>query len=127
MIARWTIVGFVLWLAVSAAFYFGRNAISVAPGGVALLFLTVPVLLFILTYVFLKVLKVEANDRAEAACVFALPGLLIGIYMINSFRNIFPDPRMLPEEFAALMFASYAAINLAGLISSRLASHDKAV
>jgi Family of unknown function (DUF5367) len=123
MIARWTIVGFVLWLAITVAFMFWGpiGELIQVPGGVPLLFITLPFVLFALTYVFLKILKVEPGDRAEAACVFALPGLLIGIYQINSFDIVFPNVAMRPAEFAALMFACYAAINFAGLMSSRLA------
>jgi hypothetical protein len=127
MIARWTLVGFVLWLAIVLAVMFVDPIarVATAPGGVPLLFITLPIVLFALTYGFLKVLKVEPGDRAEAACVFSLPGLLIGIYLINQYDSAFPNVPMRPTEFAALMFASYAAINFCGLISSRLAQFQK--
>ena len=52
-----------------------------------------------------------------------VPGLLVGIYEINSFTNVFPnlDPS-LGGSFAALMFACYAAVIIAGIVSSRLQS-----
>lgn len=121
MIARWLFVGFALWLAVSLAFRFVGESVFGAEGGVPWLFMTLPIVMFALTYVLLRLLKVEMSDRAEAASIFAVPGLLIGIYEINSYEFVFPnlDPSLAPE-FAALKFASYAGIILAGIVSSHL-------
>jgi hypothetical protein len=122
MIARWTIVGFVLWLAVTVAFRFvGQELFRSGPGGVSWLFLTMPLVMFVLTYVLMKVLRVDPSDRAEAASIFAVPGLLIGVYEINSFHAVFPNlDASLGKEFAALMFACYAAVIISGIVSSRL-------
>lgn len=124
MIARWMIVGFVLWLLTVGAFIFVRplGVLTTLPGGVSLLFIALPILMFALTYVFMNLLKVPGSDRAEAASVFALPGLLIGILLINSFDQYFPNVAMRPNEFGSLMFASTAGIVFAGILSSRLAS-----
>jgi hypothetical protein len=122
MIARWMIIGFVIWLVIALAFRMvGETVFTAGPGGVSWLFLTMPLVLFGLTYALLKGLKVASGDRCEAAAIFAVPGLLIGIYMINSFRFVFPnlDPS-LSLSFASLMFASYAAVIIAGIVSSRL-------
>lgn len=122
MIARWMIIGFVIWIVVALGFRFvGENVFQTGPGGVSWMFLVMPLLLFAVTYGLLKVLKVASTDRCEAAAIFAVPGLLIGIYMINSFSNVFPnlDPS-LGQSFASLMFASYAAVIIAGIVSSRL-------
>ena len=122
MIVRWMIVGFVLWIAVALAFRFvGETVFTTGSGGVSWLFMTLPVAFLVITYVFLKILKVAPTDRAEAASIMAVPGLLIGIYEINSFNNVFPnlDPS-LGAEFASLMFACYAAVIIAGIVSSRL-------
>lgn len=122
MIARWMIVGFVLWLIVALAFRFvGGLVFNPGQGGVSWLFMTLPVALLVVTYALLKILKVEPTDRAEAASIMAVPGLLIGIYQINSFENLFTnlDPS-LSSEFASLMFASYAAVIIAGIVASRL-------
>lgn len=124
MIARWMIAGFVLWLLVTLAFRFvGQQLFQGGPGGVSWLFLTLPFIMFGLTYALLKLFKVAPTDRSEAASIFAVPGLLIGIYMINSYSNVFPnmDPSLAPE-FASLMFACYAGVILAGIVSSRLRS-----
>jgi hypothetical protein len=117
------IVGFVLWIAVAAAFRFvGEGVFVTGPtGGVSWLFMTLPVGMLVITYFFLKILNVAQTDRAEAASIMAVPGLLVGIYEINSFHVLFPnlDPA-LGSEFAALMFACYAAVIIAGIVSSRL-------
>jgi hypothetical protein len=123
MIVRWMIVGFLLWIAVALAFRFvGETAFAVGEGGgVQWLFMILPVVMLVVTFVFLKVLGVAQPDRAEAASIMAVPGLLVGIYEINSFAFVFPnlDPSLGPQ-FAALMFACYAAVIIAGIVSSRL-------
>src|SRR5262245_8872572 len=108
MIIRWMTVGFVFWIAIAVAFRFaGETTFLTGPtGGVSWLFLTLPLALLVLTYVVLKVMKVAPTDRAEAASIMAVPGLLVGIYQINSFTNLFPNlDASLGAEFAALMFA----------------------
>lgn len=124
MIARWMIVGFVLWIAIAVAFRLvGDTVFTTGQDGVSWLFMTLPVALLVITFLFLKVLKVGHSDRAEAASIMAVPGLLVGIYEINSFNYVFPnlDPSLGPQ-FAALMFACYAAVILAGIVTSRLES-----
>ncbi len=122
MIARWMIAGFVLWAAITFSFRFiGQEVFQTGPGGVSWMFMTLPLIMFALTYALLKMFKVAPTDRCEAAAIFAVPGLLVGIYEINSYRVVFPnlDPS-LSSEFAALMFACYAAVIIAGIVSSRL-------
>jgi hypothetical protein len=116
------IAGFVLWLAVTLSFRFvGEGMFNTGPDGVTWLFMILPIVMFVVTYGLLKILKVEPSDRAEAASIFAVPGLLIGIYEINSYHIVFPNlDASLSQEFAALKFACYAAIILAGIVSSRL-------
>lgn len=122
MIARWMVVGFVLSLAVVFAFRFVEDSVFTAGvGGVSWLFMTAPFVMFALTYLLLKVLRVDPSDRSEAASIFALPGFLMGIYEINSFSAVFPnlDPSH-GSQFAALVYACSAAALLAGVVSSRL-------
>ncbi len=119
MIARWMIVGFVLWAVVTLAFRF------LPAEGVSWSFMVLPFVMFALTYLVLKLFKVNPSDRAEAASIFAVPGLLIGVYEINSFQFVFPnlDPAI-GSQFPALMFGSYAAVIIAGVVSSRLTTTD---
>ncbi|MGQ0532100.1 MAG: DUF5367 family protein [Caulobacteraceae bacterium] len=122
MIVRWMIVGFAFWIAIALAFRFIGDSVFVpGAGGVSWLFMTLPLAMLVITYLFLKILRVAPTDRAEAASIMAVPGLLVGIYEINSFTNIFPNlDASLGSEFAALMFACYAAVIIAGIVSSRL-------
>jgi hypothetical protein len=128
MIARWMIVGFILWLAVTLSFRFvGQDVFRGGTEGVSWLFLTLPPIIFAATYALLRLLRVDPSDRSEAASIFAVPGFLIGIYEINSFSVVFPNLQAsLSNQFAALMFACYAAAILAGILSSRLQVLEKA-
>lgn len=122
MIVRWLVAGFLLWLTVTLAFRFVGDTVFVpGPDGVAWLFMTLPLIFLAVTFALLKILKVEPTDRSEAASILAVPGLLIGIYQINSYEVIFPnlDPS-LASEFAALMFACYAGVIVAGIVSSHM-------
>lgn len=122
MIARWMIVGFVLWIIVALAFRFvGETVFQTGEGGVSWLFMILPLAMLAITYGLLKVLRVAPTDRAEAASIMAVPGLLIGIYQINSFAFVFPNlDASLATSFASLMFACYAAVIIAGIVASRL-------
>ena len=122
MIVRWLAIGFAVWVAIALAFRFvGETVFTTGPGGVSWLFMLMPLALLVLTFLFLKVLNVAPTDRSEAASIMAVPGLLIGIYQINSFQNVFPHlDRSLRPELAPLMFASYTAVIVAGIVTSRL-------
>jgi hypothetical protein len=122
MIARWMIVGAVIWVAVMAAFRFATaDVLSPEVAGIPWLFIVLPFATFAITFVLLAIMRTPRPDRAEVAGVFALPGLLIGIYTINSFGAVFPNlPADMGPSFACMMYASYAAVILAGIASSRL-------
>ena len=120
MIARWMIAGFVLWAIVMVAF----NFVLGGPGvSMPWLFLTLPLIMFALTFVLFKIFGVDESDRAEAASIFTVPGMLVGIYAIHNpgqfFQNLTANSPM-GLDFASLMFASYAAVILAGVVFSRL-------
>jgi Family of unknown function (DUF5367) len=121
---RWMALGFAFWIGLAAAFSaFGGFALLPGPGGVSWAFLTLPLALLILTYLVVKLMGVPQNDRSEAATTMAVPGFLVGLYEVDRFAVLFPnlDPSI-GNEFAALMFACYAAVILAGIVSSRLES-----
>lgn len=123
---RWMAVGFAFWIGLAAAFSaFGNVALQPGPGGVSWAFLTLPLALLVLTYFVVKVMGVPQNDRSEAATTIAVPGFLVGLYEIDRFGDLFSPDVINPSlsgEFAALMFACYAAVILAGIVSSRLES-----
>jgi hypothetical protein len=115
MIIRWMIVGIVLWVAVAAVFRFVPEA------AVSWVFMTLPAAMLLVTHFFLRIFRVAETDRGEAASIMALPGLLVGIYAINSFNYVFENPSLtLGPQFATLMFACYAAVLIAGLVSVRV-------
>lgn len=122
MAVRWMAVGFGFWLAVAVAFRFvGDMLFQPGPGGVSWMFMTLPLALLVITYLVLKVMRVAPTDRSEAASTIAVPGFLFGIYEIDRFSELFPNiDASLGAEFAALMFACYAAVIIAGIVSSRL-------
>jgi hypothetical protein len=119
MIARWMIAGFVLWAIVIGGF---SMLLSIPSLNMPELFLTLPIVMFVLTFILFKLFKVDESDRAEAASIFCVPGMLIGIYLIHNptqfFTNITTARAGL--DFASLMFATYTAIILAGIVFSRL-------
>jgi len=122
--ARWMAMGFAFWIALAAAFAsFGNMVLQPGPGGVSWAFLTLPLALLIVTYAVVKLMRVPQTDRSEAATTMVVPGFLVGLYEIDRFDALFPnlDPS-LGGEFAALMFACYAAVIIAGIVSSRLES-----
>jgi hypothetical protein len=123
MIARWMVVGFVLWIALAAAFRFAGHELFQPGQGVMWLFLTLPVAMLVVTYALLKILRVAPTDRAEAASIMVVPGLLVGIYEITNYATVFPNLDVgLNGAFASLMFACYTAMILAGIVASRLQS-----
>jgi len=125
MIARWMIIGFVLWLGVTVSFRVLGNMVGAEAEVLAWMPIVLPFVVFVITYMLLTILKVERVDRAEVTGIMVIPGLLFGIYEINSFSFVFPDldPSQSPA-FATLMYSSYAAAILAGVLSSRLKQSD---
>ena len=126
MIARWMIAGFVLWAVLIGVFRFLGAQFFTPGNGVEWVFMVLPVIRFALTFVLIKVFNVDPSDRAEAASIFAVPGMLLGVYVINSYRLVFPDldPSM-GSSFASLMFACYLGVILCGIVSSRLQQMEK--
>lgn len=119
MIARWMIAGFVLWAIVIGGFSF---VLSLPSLNMPELFLTLPIVMFVLTFILFKVFKVDESDRAEAASIFCVPGMLIGIYLIHNPTQLFTNITTARAglDFASLMFATYTAIIVAGIVFSRL-------
>jgi hypothetical protein len=122
--ARWMAVGFAFWIALAAAFgAFGNIVLQPGPGGVSWAFLTLPLALLVVTYLVVKIMRVPQTDRSEAATTIVVPGFLVGLYEIDRFGVLFPNlDASLQPEFAALMFACFAAVIIAGIVSSRLES-----
>jgi len=126
MVFRWLIVGVVLWAIVTAVFRFAGQMVFTPGNGVTAVFMLLPLIIFALTFLLIKITGVGPSDRAEAASIFAVPGLFFGIYEINNFTTIFPNlDAGLGSTFAALMFACFAAVIISGIVSSRLQQLEK--
>ncbi len=126
MVVRWLIVGVVLWAIVTAAFRYAGQMVFTAGSGVTWLFMLLPLIIFALTFLLIKLVGVGPSDRAEAASIFAVPGLFFGIFEINNFTTVFPNlDAGLGSTFGALMFACFAATIISGIVSSRLQQLEK--
>ncbi|MFT3726392.1 MAG: DUF5367 family protein [Terricaulis sp.] len=119
MIARWVIAGFILWVLVMVAFNF---VLGSPAAGIPGLFLILPIVMFALTFILFKLFKVDESDRAEAASIFTLPGMLIGGYLAHNPTQIFANltTQQVGADLTSLMIASYAAVIISGLVFSRL-------
>ncbi|MGE3304039.1 MAG: DUF5367 family protein [Hyphomonadaceae bacterium] len=129
MILRATLLGFLLWLAVTAAFrFFGQDFFYPGETRIYVMLVATPIVCAVLTVLVLRLLREAAIDRAEAAMGLALPGMALDVYAVNAFPNVFPnlDPT-LDGAFAAINLAGYAAILLTGLVTTRLAPADERV
>ncbi|MBL8551829.1 MAG: DUF5367 family protein [Hyphomonadaceae bacterium] len=127
MILRAMALGFVLWLALTAALRFAGEYFFTpqwAPTIVAYLITVVAAAL--VTYLLLKLLREAHGDEAEAAICIAFPGLVFNAFLTHQFGAMFPalDPT-LDGVFAAHALVGAAAIVFTGLFFTRLAPQDE--
>jgi hypothetical protein len=127
MILRASIIGFIVWLAITLIFRFtGQSFFHPGEAGLYLLFGASPLVMAVLTVLVLRVLGEAKIDRAEAAIAFALPGMLLDVYAMNAFPDVFPNlDASLDGAFAAMKFLGYGAILIIGLVTSRIAPSDE--
>ena len=94
MIMRAMGLGFLLWLAVAAAFRFGGQYFFLPDESLRLItFLSAPVVGVVLGFVFLKLLGEARGDEGEASIGLALPVLLLNGFLTHEFANRVPEPR----------------------------------
>lgn len=127
MIIRAAIVGFLLWLLSHGLFrFFGQHFFYPDPTAVMLNFVASPFVMIALAWVLTKLLRVERGDEAEAAIGVALPGMLLDIYAVMEFSDLFPnlDPT-LDGTFGALLLCSYAFLIFGGLLFTKIAARDE--
>lgn len=129
MILKAAFVGLLLWAVVTAIFRFaGHYFFFPDDAHMTLVFaLSVP-LTIALTWLLLGLIRADPADRAEAAIALAMPGMLLDVYVVNSFEEVLPnlDP-MLNGAFGALAMLTYAAILVTGLFLTRIAPVDEQV
>jgi hypothetical protein len=127
MILRASIIGFIVWLAITLIFRFtGQNFFHPGEAGLYLLLGGAPLVMAVITVLVLRVLGEAKIDRAEAAIAFALPGMLLDVYAMNAFPDVFPNlDASLDGAFAAMKFLGYGAVLIIGLVTSRIAPSDE--
>jgi len=125
MIIRAMGLGFLLWLAVAAAFRFGGQYFFL-PDGRMMAFLSAPVIGVLAALVLLRLLKEARGDEGEAAIGVALPSLFLNGFMTHEFATTLPniDPT-LDATFGAWSLLFAASILFVGLSMTKLAPQDE--
>jgi hypothetical protein len=127
MILRAMGLGFLVWLALTAAFRFlGQDFFTPDESQRLICFIAAPILGVVLAFVLLRFLREAPGDEAEAGICIAFPGLLLNVFVTHEFPRVLPnlDPT-LDSAFAALMMLFAAAILFTGLCLTRLAPQDE--
>lgn len=127
MIMRAMGLGFLLWLAIAAAFRFAGQMFFL-PDQRMLAFLSAPVIGVAATFVLLKLLREARGDEGEAAIGIALPTLLLNAFATHEFPRAFPnlDPT-LDATFGAWSLLFCGSILFMGLSMTSLAPQDERV
>lgn len=127
MILKAAGLGFVLWAAATAIFFFFGTQFFV-PGAQAQMILTAatPPIVALITFACLTLLGEDPSDRAEAAVALAFPGMLLDAFVTQNFQAVFPhlDPLM-GQNFGSLMLLGYATMIFTGLMMTRLTEKDE--
>lgn len=129
MILRAMGLGFLLWLAVAAAFRFAGQLFFLPEAEPRLIaFLSAPVIGVAVAFVLLKLLKEAHGDEGEAAIGLALPLLFLNGFAAHEFPRAFPniDPT-LDATFGAWTLLFVGSILFMGLSMTQLAPQDERV
>jgi len=129
MIMRAMGLGFLLWLAVAAAFRFGGQYFFLPDENLRLItFLSAPVVGIILGFIFLKLLGEASGDEGEASIGLALPVLLLNGFLTHEFPTAFPNLDVtLDATFGAWSLLFGASILFVGLWTTKLAPQDERI
>lgn len=127
MIIRAMALGFVLWLAVAAAFRFGGQYFFLPDESLRLVtFLSAPVVGLVLSFIFLKLLGEASGDEGEAAIGLALPVLLLNGFLTHEFATAFPNlDETLDATYGAWSLLFGGSILFMGLWTTKLAPQDE--
>jgi hypothetical protein len=125
MIMRAMGLGFVLWLAVAAAFRFGGDMFFL-PDQRMLAFISAPIAGVAATFLLLKLLREARGDEGEAAIGIALPTLMLNAFLTHEFPRAFPnlDPT-LDATFGAWSLLFCGSILFMGLSMTSIAPQDE--
>lgn len=129
MIIRAMFFGFLLWLAVAAAFRFGGQYFFLPEESLRLVtFLSAPVVGGGLGFIFLKLLGEASGDEGEASIGLALPVLLLNGFLTHEFPNAFPNLDVtLDATFGAWSLLFGASILFVGLWNTKLSPQDERI
>lgn len=129
MIIRAMALGFVLWLAVAAAFRFAGQYFFLPDESLRLVtFLSAPVVGLVLAFIFLKLLGEASGDEGEAAIGLALPVLLLNGFLTHEFATAFPNlDATLDATYGAWSLLFGASILFMGLWTTKLAPQDEKI
>lgn len=127
MIIRAIGLGFVLWLAVAAAFRLGGHYFFL-PDARMVAFLSAPVIGLLGAWVILLLLREAPGDEGEASIGVALPTLFLNGFATHEFATAFPnlDPT-LDATFGAWTLLFVGSILFMGLSMTKLAPQDERV
>jgi hypothetical protein len=127
MIIRAMGLGFVLWLAVAAAFRFGGQFFFL-PDARMVAFLSAPIVGVAAAFLLLKLLHEARGDEGEASIGIALPTLFLNGFATHEFPNAFPnlDPT-LDATFGAWTLLFVGSILFMGLSMTKLAPQDERI
>jgi hypothetical protein len=129
MILKTAGLGFVLWLAATAIFYFwGHLFFTPDPQGHMIMFTACVFVCAAIAFFALRWLAKDAADRAEAAIGLAFPGMFLDAFVVQNFQTVFPqiDP-LLGQTFGALMLLGYGAIIFTGLLMTQISAQDEQI
>ncbi len=129
MIMRAMGLGFLMWLAVAAAFRFGGQYFFLPDESLRLVtFLSAPVVGAVLGYIFLKLLGETSGDEGEASIGLALPVILLNGFLTHEFPNAFPNlDATLDATFGAWSLLFGGSILFVGLWNTKLSPQDERV
>jgi hypothetical protein len=128
MIIRAMGLGFLLWLAVAAAFRFGGDYFFVADNTRMWAFIAAVALGLAAAFVSLRLLKEARGDEGEAAIAVALPSILLNALVTFEFARALPnlDPALASAFGAwALLFAG--SVLFTGLLMTQIAPQDERI
>jgi len=127
MIVRAIGLGFLLWLAVAAAFRFGGHYFFL-PDERMIAFLSAPLLGVAAAWLILRVLREAPGDEGEAAIGVALPTLFLNGFATHEFATAFPNiDQTLDATFGAWTLLFVGSILFMGLSMTKLAPEDERV
>jgi Family of unknown function (DUF5367) len=127
MIMRAMGLGFLLWLAVAAAFrFFGQYFFIPDETPRLIAFLSAPVIGVAAAFLLLKLLREASGDEGEAAIGITLPSLFLNGFLTHEFPRAFPnlDPT-LDATFGAWSLLFCGSILFMGLSMTKLAPQDE--